>query len=77
MFKSLPLLLKRMSPIGYETLKASFFKAFANVPAPLREEIIVAITGETFTWYTANAEIEHDTAKAKKIIEQLQKMKVI
>ena len=69
--------MKRMSPLIYETLKASFFKSFANVPAPLREEIITAIEGETFTWYTANAEIEHDTAKAKKIIEQLQKMKVI
>ena len=61
----------------YETLKAGFFKAFANVPAPLREEIIAAISGETFTWYTANAEIGHDTSKARKIIEQLQKMKVI
>lgn len=66
-----------MDQIVYEKMKASFFKAFANVPAPLREEIITAIEGETFTWYTANAEIEHNTVKAKKIVEQLQKMKVI
>lgn len=66
-----------MNQTAYEVLKASFFKAFANVPAPLREEIITAIEGETFTWYTANAEIEHNTTKAKKILEQLQKMKVI
>ncbi len=61
----------------YEKLRAGFFKAFANVPVPLREEIITAIEGETFTWYTANAEIEHNTAKAKRIVEQLHTLKVI
>ncbi len=61
----------------YETLKASFFQVFANVPAPLRKEIIAVVEGEPFSWYTANAEIEHNTSKAKQILKQLHQIKVI
>lgn len=66
-----------MNPSDYQALKARFLKTFANVPVPLREEIIAVVTQEPFSWYTANAEIEHDTAKAKLIIQQLHKIKVI
>ena len=66
-----------MSKLDYEIFKARFFKAFANVPTPLREEIIAFIHKEPFSWYVANAEVEHNTAKGKSILEQLHKMKVI
>ncbi len=61
----------------YEVLKASFFRAFANVAGPLRDEIIAFVDHEPFTWYTANAEIEQGTKKGKHILEQLHKIKVI
>ncbi|MEK6937945.1 MAG: hypothetical protein AABX04_02780 [Nanoarchaeota archaeon] len=61
----------------YPELKAKFFKAFANVPVPLREEIIASLDKDTFSWYTANAEIEHDTEKAKKLLNLLYKMGAI
>ncbi len=66
-----------MAILDYPALKAKFLKTFANVPVPLREEIIAVIAREPFSWYTANAEIEHDTAKAKLILQQLHKIKVI
>ena len=61
----------------YENLKAKFLKLHANVPIPLREEIIAAVDKDTYNWYTANAEIEHDTKKAKLILKQLHKIEVI
>ena len=61
----------------YQILKAKFFKIFASVPDPLREEIIAVVDKDTYNWYTANAEIEHDTKKAKLILKQLHKIGVI
>lgn len=61
----------------YKVLKAKFFKIFANVPQPLREEIIAIVDDDSYTWHTANAEIEHDTENAKKILTQLHKIEVI
>ncbi len=66
-----------MTQLNYEILQAKFFKAFANVAVPLREEIIAVINKEPFTWYTANAEIEHNTTRAKHILDQLHKIEVI
>ena len=54
---------------NYEELKAKFFEVFAKVPDPLRDEIIAVIDDDTYTWRTANAEIEHgDQEKAKSIL---------
>ncbi len=61
----------------YENQKAEFFKVFARVPAPLRDEIIAVVDDDTYTWHTANAEIDHDTEHAKRILRQLHKMEVI
>ncbi len=66
-----------MNKTEYETLKARFIQVFANVPEPLRDEIISVISKEPFTWRTANAEIEHDATKSKVILEQLKKLGVI
>ena len=66
-----------MKKTEYAPLKAEFLNVFANVPSPLRVEIIAVVDGESFSWYTANGEIEHDTSKAEHILQQLRKINVI
>ncbi|MFA4887307.1 MAG: hypothetical protein WC595_03785 [Candidatus Nanoarchaeia archaeon] len=61
----------------YEVLKARFLEAYANVPGPLRKEIIAVIGNETFAWNTARAEILNNTKSAKVILSHLSKMEVI
>ncbi|MEA1924307.1 MAG: hypothetical protein U9M95_00400 [Candidatus Altiarchaeota archaeon] len=61
----------------YEKLKSEFLQTFANVPHPLRKEIIVVIDGDTFNWHTSKAEIMHDTGKAKLILKRLRDIGVI
>jgi hypothetical protein len=61
----------------YKALKAKFLSFFANVPQPLRKEIIVVVGEDTFNWSSAKAELTNDTEKAHIILEQLKKMDVI
>jgi hypothetical protein len=61
----------------YAGFKAKFFKVFATVPVPLRDEIIAVVDEDTYTWRTANADIEHDAKNAKSILIQLKKMGII
>ena len=71
------ILIKTMDDSKYEELRRKFFKVFASVPDPLRNEIVVIVEEDSYTWRTANAEIEHDTEKAKMILRQFQKIGVI
>ena len=67
-----------MGTNDYEKLKAKFFKIFAEVPDPLRDEIIAVVDDDTYTWRTANAEIEYgDQKKAGVILKQLKKVGVL
>ena len=61
----------------YEVLKARFLKLIANVPPPLREEIIAVVGTETMSWNVANAEIKQDTDKAKELLKHLKQIKLL
>lgn len=61
----------------YSLLKSKFLESYANVPEPLRKEIIAMVNNETFSWHTARAEIMNDTKNARLILEHLHKMEVI
>jgi len=61
----------------YERLCAVFIKTFASVPDRLRDEIIIVINNEPYTWRGAFIEIKAKTEKSKKIIEELKNMKII
>lgn len=61
----------------YAVLKAKFIKVLANVPEPLRDEIIAVIDNNPFSWYAAYGEIEHNTKNSEKILLQLKKIKVL
>lgn len=61
----------------YQSLKANFLKLFANVPVPLRDEIIVLIDNRPLTWNSAYGEIVNDTQRAEAILEGLKKVGVL
>ena len=61
----------------YEVLKAKFLKVYANIPSPLRTEIVAVVDNDPFSWAACKAEIEHDTDKALVILRQLQKIGVL
>ena len=66
-----------VQPNGYEVLKAKFLKLYANIPSPLRVEIVAVVDNDPFSWAACKAEIEHDTEKAQVILRQLQKIGVL
>ena len=57
--------------------RARFLTAYAKVPEPLRDEIVVVIGGKTYTWNTAYFEIKEKTTLSKKILNTLINMKLI
>ena len=61
----------------YGVLKAKFLKLYANIPSPLRVEIVAVVDNDSFSWAACKAEIEHDTEKAQVILRQLQKIGVL
>jgi len=63
--------------MNYEHLKAKFLSLYANVPEPLREQIIAVVNSETYSWYTAKAEILNNTKISRKILLNLVRIKVI
>lgn len=61
----------------YQLLKSKFLKVVANVPIPLRDEIIAVVDNENISWRVAEAEVKKDASTSKVILEQLKKMGVL
>lgn len=57
--------------------KEKFLKIYANVPDNLRNDIIAVIDGKTYNWNTAYFEIKDDTKLGKKILKELEVIKLI
>ncbi len=57
--------------------KAKFLKIYANVPDALREDILVVVNQQPYTWNTAFLEVRNDTLLGKKIIKVLEEMKIL
>ena len=66
-----------MNEAEYKEMKARFLKVAANVPMPLRKEIIAVIDNQSITWAVAKEEIDRNTKNAKSILEQLKQLGVI
>lgn len=60
-----------------EGAKERFLKIYANLPIPVREEIVVAIDDKTISWNVAYLEISQDTPFSKIILEKLEKLQII
>lgn len=57
--------------------RVKFLRAYANIPENLRKDIIVVIDKQPYTWSTAYIEIKNDTRLAKKILKELEEMKIL
>jgi len=63
-----------MNKEKYEVLKAKFLKLFANVPLPLRDEIIALVDNQPISWTAAYGEIAHDATKSEVILTHLKQI---
>lgn len=58
--------------------KERFFKAYANLPINLRDEIILVVPEEgPITWKVAYLEINSDTELGKKILAKLIELGIV
>lgn len=57
--------------------KAQFLKVYANLPQATREEIVVVVRKEPYTWQAAKLEVEQNTEIGQEILETLSKLKIL
>ena len=57
--------------------KEKFLKAYANLPPPEREQVIVIIDNEPYSWNAARNEIENNTELGKKILKKLEALEIL
>ena len=61
--------------------KERFYKIYANLPLPIRDEIIAVVSldgqKEPITWKVAKLEIDENTKTGQQILEELDKLKII
>ena len=57
--------------------REKFLKAYANLPPPEREQVIVIIDDQTYSWNRAFAEVSNDTKLGKKILKKLETLKIL
>ena len=60
-----------------EKLKEVFLKIYADLLEPLRKEIIVVVDGKTYTWNSAYFEVKNGGELARKILNNLDELKII
>jgi len=57
--------------------KEKFFKVFANLPEPEREQVIAIIDNKTYSWNIAYNEISNGTELGKKILKKLEALELL
>ena len=57
-----------------EMLRTRFLKAYASVPAGLREDIIAVVEEKTYSWDTAFVEVNAKSQLGDKIIRTLEEI---
>ena len=60
-----------------EELKARFFKAYANLPEPEREQVVAIVDEKQYSWDRANAEISDNTQLGIKILEKMKQLGIL
>ena len=60
-----------------EELKARFFKAYANLPEPEREQVVAIVDEKQYSWDRANAEISNNTKLGIKILEKMKQLGIL
>ena len=57
--------------------KEKFLKAYANLPPPEREQVIVIMDNKTYSWDRAFNEVSNDTKLGKKILKKLEALGIL
>ena len=57
--------------------KVKFLKAYAQLPKSLRNQIIVVVDSEPYTWTSIYFEVKNNSSLSKKILNTLFDMKII
>ena len=61
-----------------EDKKAKFMRIYANIPEKIRkEDVIVVIDDEPYTWNAAIIEVKNNSELGEKIIKMLEKTGII
>lgn len=55
----------------------SFRRIYANLPVKARDEVIVVIDGEPYSWRNVRLELENKTELGQKMLEKMKKMEII
>ena len=58
-------------------LRKRFLEIYANLPIPIRKEIILVIEKEPITWNVAYIEVYNSTEKSIKILKKLEALQII
>jgi hypothetical protein len=70
-------MLIRRQGIAHMDHKAPFLRVYANLPQASREEIVVVVGNEPYTWKSAKLEVENDTPIGREILEILANLKIL
>ncbi len=52
--------------------KDKFFKVYANLPEPEREQVIAVVEDKPYSWNIAYNEISNNTELGKKILKKIE-----
>ena len=60
-----------------EELRAKFSKAYASLPEPEMEQVIIIIDDKPISWNKANNEISVKTALGDKILKKMELLEIL
>ena len=60
-----------------EMLRENFFRAYANLPFSVLDEIVTVVDDKPVTWRVAYFEVKNNTDKAEQILNGLAKIGII
>jgi len=60
-----------------DELRARFLKAYANLPEPEMEQVIIIIDDKPISWNKANKEVSDKTHLGDKIVEKMKLLGIL
>ena len=60
-----------------DELRARFLKAYANLPEPEMEQVVINIDNKPISWNKANKEVSEKTPLGDKILEKMKLLGIL
>ena len=60
-----------------DELRARFLKAYANLPEPEMEQVVIIIDDKPISWNKANKEVSDKTHLGDKILEKMKLLEIL